>query len=212
MDALLTMKLEDNETIKDYSTRFWETYNDIDGCGEEVAVRTFKLGLPLGIGLCQSLIKRPAPTLGKLISRIDQFIQVEEDEGGTASVQAVTQPKVTIPKPSVRSSNTTKNLSGPSNYVAPSFRAFQTVFKEPIYKVMDKIKRKPFFFWPPKLLKNLAMKDQKLQCSYHKDKGHMIENYHMLKTHLEQLVLAGHFGQYVDTNLTGKKETSSAVR
>ena len=35
MDALLTMKLEDKETIKDYSTRFWETYNDIDGCGEE---------------------------------------------------------------------------------------------------------------------------------------------------------------------------------
>uniref|UniRef100_A0A2N9GIV8 Retrotransposon gag domain-containing protein n=1 Tax=Fagus sylvatica TaxID=28930 RepID=A0A2N9GIV8_FAGSY len=44
MDALLSKKLEDNETIKDYSTRFWETYNDIDGCGEEVAVRTFKLG------------------------------------------------------------------------------------------------------------------------------------------------------------------------
>uniref|UniRef100_A0A2N9GKU8 Retrotransposon gag domain-containing protein n=1 Tax=Fagus sylvatica TaxID=28930 RepID=A0A2N9GKU8_FAGSY len=44
MDALLTMKLEDNETIKDYSTRFWETYNDIDKCCEEVAVRTFKLG------------------------------------------------------------------------------------------------------------------------------------------------------------------------
>jgi hypothetical protein len=31
MDTLLTMKLEDNETIKDYSTRFWETYNDIEG-------------------------------------------------------------------------------------------------------------------------------------------------------------------------------------
>jgi hypothetical protein len=51
MDALLSKKLEDNETIKDYSTRFWETYNDIDGCGEEVAVRTFKLGLPLATGL-----------------------------------------------------------------------------------------------------------------------------------------------------------------
>jgi hypothetical protein len=89
MDALLTMKLEDNETIKDYSTRFWETYNYIDGCGEEVAVRTFKLGLPPGTGLRQSLTKRPAPTLGKLMSRIDQFIRVEEDGGGTASVQAV---------------------------------------------------------------------------------------------------------------------------
>ena len=81
MDALLTMKLQDNETIKDYSTRFWETYNDIDGCGEEVAVRTFKLGLPPSTGLRQSLTKRPALTLGKLMYRIDQFIQVEEDGG-----------------------------------------------------------------------------------------------------------------------------------
>ena len=86
MDAFLTMKLQDNETIKEYSTRFWETYNDIDGCDEEVAVRTFKLGLPPGIGLRQSLPKRPAPTVGKLMHRIDQFIRVEEDGGGTTSV------------------------------------------------------------------------------------------------------------------------------
>ena len=74
MDALLTMKLQDNETIKDYSTRFWETYNDIDGCSEEVAIRTFKLGLPTDTGLCQSLTKCLAQTLGKLMHRIDQFI------------------------------------------------------------------------------------------------------------------------------------------
>ncbi len=86
MDALLTMKLEDNETIKEYSTRFWETYNDIDGCDEEVAVRTFKLGLHPDSGLRQSLTKRPAPTVGKLMHRIDEFIRVEEDGGRTTSV------------------------------------------------------------------------------------------------------------------------------
>ncbi len=46
MDALLILKLEDNESIKDYATRFWETYNDIDNCSEDMAVRTFKSGLP----------------------------------------------------------------------------------------------------------------------------------------------------------------------
>ena len=51
MDALLILKLEDGESLKDYATRFWETYNDIDDCSEDVAVRTFKLGLPLGTGL-----------------------------------------------------------------------------------------------------------------------------------------------------------------
>ena len=40
----------------------------------------------------------------------------------------------------------------------------------------------------------------------------MTENCHMLKTHLEQLVSAGHLDQYVDTSLSNKKESSQAVR
>ena len=77
---------------------------------------------------------------------------------------------------------------------------------------MEKIKRKPFFVWPLKLLENPALRDQKLLCTYHKDVGHMIENCHMLKTHLEQLVSARHLDQYVDTNLTSKKESSQLIR
>ena len=146
------------------------------------------------------------------MNEINQFIRVEEDGGGTASVQAIAQPRVTTSKPSARSSNITKNLASPSNFVAPSLRAFQTVFKKLIYKIMEKIKRKPFFVWPPKLLRNPALRDEKLYCTYHKDKGHMIENCHILKTHLEQLVSAGHLDQYVDTNQTSKKETGSAVQ
>ena len=162
MDALLTMKLEDNETIKDYSTRFWETYNDIKGCSEEVEIRTFKLGLPTDTGLRQSLIKRPAQNLGKLMHRIDQFIRVKEDGRGTPPVQTVAQPKIITTKPAARTGNTTKSLSNPTNFVAPTFRAFETVFKEPIYKIMEKIKREPFFVWPPKLLGNPALRDGKL--------------------------------------------------
>jgi hypothetical protein len=62
MSTLLTIKLEDNETLKDYSIRFWETYNDIEACGEEVAITTFKMGLPTDSGLRQSLIKHPLGT------------------------------------------------------------------------------------------------------------------------------------------------------
>jgi hypothetical protein len=124
--------------------------------------------------------------------KIDQFIRVEEDGGGTTSAQTVAQPKVITPKPSTRSSNTAKSLSTPSNFVAPTFRAFETVFKKLIYKLLEKIKREPFFVWPPKLLRNPALKDGKLYCTYHKDMGHMTENCHMLKVHLEKLVSARH--------------------
>ncbi len=33
LDTLMMIRLGDNESIKDYSARFWETYNDIDVCG-----------------------------------------------------------------------------------------------------------------------------------------------------------------------------------
>jgi hypothetical protein len=77
--------------------------------------------------------------------KIDQFVRIEEDGRGTPLVQTIAQPKVTITKPAARTGNTTKNLSNPNNFVAPTFRAFETVFKEPIYKIMEKIKREPFF-------------------------------------------------------------------
>jgi hypothetical protein len=211
MDALLTLKLEDGESIKDYATRFWETCNDIDNCSEDVAVRTFKLGLPLEIGLRQSLTKRPATTLRKLMDRIEQFIRVEEDGGNTTSKQTAVQPKIMIPKPPTQPNNSAKVPQASSNFVAPSFQAFETVFKEPIYKILNKIKDKPYFVWPPKLLGDPVSRDPKLQCSYHRDKGHMTENCHMLKTHLEQLASAGHLDQYIDTNLSAKRDPNNLV-
>jgi hypothetical protein len=96
--------------------------------------------------------------------------------------------------------------------VAPTFRAFETVFKEPIYKIMEKIKREPFFVWPSKLLGNPALRDGKLYCTYHRDMGHMTKNFHMLKVHLEKLVSAGHLNQYIDADLSDKKEPSQVVR
>ena len=51
VDSLMMMKVGDNESIKDYSARFLETYNDIDGCGEDMVLPTFKLGLPPSIGM-----------------------------------------------------------------------------------------------------------------------------------------------------------------
>jgi hypothetical protein len=212
MSTLLTMKLEDNETLKDYSIRFWETYNDIEACGEEVAIQTFKAGLPVDSGLRQSLVKHPPRDLGKLMYKIDQFIRIEEDGRRTPPAQIIAQPKATITKPTARTGNTPKNLSAPKSFVAPTFRAFETVFKEPIYKVMEKIKKEPFFVWPPKMLGNPALKDGNLYCSYHREKGHMTENCHLLKVHLEKLASEGHLDQFINTDLSDRKESRREAR
>ena len=46
LDSLLSMVMKGGETLKTYLNKHWETFNEIDGNFEDVAVRTFKVGLP----------------------------------------------------------------------------------------------------------------------------------------------------------------------
>ena len=55
-------------------------YNEIDGNFEDVAISTFKSGLPTEHGLRKSLIGKPFTSLRQLIDRIDKYKRVEEDQ------------------------------------------------------------------------------------------------------------------------------------
>ena len=46
LDSLLSMFMREGETLKNYSDRYCEIYNEINGDFEDVVVRTFKVGLP----------------------------------------------------------------------------------------------------------------------------------------------------------------------
>jgi hypothetical protein len=210
MDALMTMKLGHNESIKNYTARYSETYNDIDGCGEDVAVPTFKLGLPVDSGLRQSLTKRPPSSMKKLMSRIEQFIRLEEDKGNSNT--AKTKAPVRSPnfKPSTQMNKVPRVATVPSNFVAPSFKAHSTVFKEPIYRILEKIKVEPFFVWPPKLPGDPVTWSQRPMCHYHRERGHLTENCYKFKSHLDQLVFDGHLSEYVNLSLTEREKTKQS--
>ena len=47
--------MRETETLKAYSTRYEEMYNDIEGNYGDVAINTFKSGLPTEHGLRKSL-------------------------------------------------------------------------------------------------------------------------------------------------------------
>ena len=55
VDFLLSMVMREGKTLKTYSDTYWETYNEIDGNFENVAMRTFKVGLPTEHELRKSL-------------------------------------------------------------------------------------------------------------------------------------------------------------
>ena len=55
LDSPLSMAMREGETLEIYSDRYWKTYNEIDGDFEDMAVRTFKVGLSMKHELRKSL-------------------------------------------------------------------------------------------------------------------------------------------------------------
>ena len=72
--------MREGETLKTYSDKYWEMFNEIDGDFDDVAISTFKLGLPAENGLRKSLTGKPVTSVRQLIDRIDKYNRVEKDQ------------------------------------------------------------------------------------------------------------------------------------
>ena len=80
LDSLLSLSMREGETLKTYSDRYWEMYNEIDGDLDNMVIRTFKVGLPAEHGLRKSLTGKPVTSVRQLMDRIDKYKRVEEDQ------------------------------------------------------------------------------------------------------------------------------------
>ena len=77
---LSSLSMREWETLKTYSDRYWEMYNEIDGNFEDVAISTFKVGLLTEHGLRKSLIGKFVTSVCQLMDQIDKYKRVEEDQ------------------------------------------------------------------------------------------------------------------------------------
>ena len=73
------MSMWDGETLKVYSDRYWEMFNEIDGSYDDVAISTFKAGLPVEHDLRKSLTSKPIVSVHQMMDRIDKYRKIEED-------------------------------------------------------------------------------------------------------------------------------------
>ena len=74
------MTMQEGETLKAYSNRYWEMFIEIDGNFNDVAIRTFKVGLPTEHDLRKSLTRKPVRSVRQLMNRIDEYKRVKEDQ------------------------------------------------------------------------------------------------------------------------------------
>ncbi|XP_065616189.1 uncharacterized protein LOC136061807 [Quercus suber] len=72
--------MREGESLKAYSDRYWEMFNDMEGNFDAMALDTFKLGLPTDHGLRTSLSGKPVTNMRQLMDRIEKYKRVEEDQ------------------------------------------------------------------------------------------------------------------------------------
>nr|XP_023912585.1 uncharacterized protein LOC112024171 [Quercus suber] len=63
LSALLSLTMHDGETLKAYLGQYWEVYNELEGNFDDVAISTFKNGLPARHGLRKSLTGKLATSV-----------------------------------------------------------------------------------------------------------------------------------------------------
>ena len=73
------MSMREGKTLKAYSDRYCEMFNEIEREYDDVAISTFKAGLPIKHDLRKSLTGKPVTSVRQLMDRIDKYRMVEGD-------------------------------------------------------------------------------------------------------------------------------------
>ena len=155
-----------------------------------MAISTFKLGLPVEHSLRKSLTRKPVTSIRQLMDRIDKYKRVKEDqhqERGKGRV--IPHEKRDFRLDHYNNNRPHRDFTGQSESVAP--QVVNTVFRDSVHQVLEKIKNEPYFKWPNKMTEDPLRCNQSLHCHYHQERGHTTEDYRTLWNHLEQLIKEG---------------------
>ncbi|KAH7847010.1 hypothetical protein Vadar_020735 [Vaccinium darrowii] len=207
-DALTSMRQKDDETLRQYSKCYWETFNEIENCSEEYALATFKTSLPMHSKLRESLTMHPVKTVAKLMERIQEHARVEDDILQAGGRIVAGQPQLPEKKPVESRAYKKEYITGRKDYTQQkkekadsdpkSYFSVMATFNIPIYKMLYRIKGEQWFRRPPKMTGNPEKRRATNQhCSYHRDWGHMTEDCVEYKKFLDEKVAKGHLKEFL---------------
>ena len=155
LGSLLSMSMRDGETLKAYSDSYWVMFNKIDGNYNDVAISTFKAGLPAEHDLRKSLTGKLVTSVCLLIDRIDKYRRIEEDQlQGKGKAKVIPQERRDSRSDRFQNNRPRRDFVGQSG--STNAQAVNVVFREPVQKVLEKVKDEPFFKWPNKMAGDLV--------------------------------------------------------
>ena len=117
--------------MKAYSDRYWEMFNEIDGDYDDVAISTFKAGLPAKHGLRKSLTGKLIASVRKLMDQIDKYRRVEEDQlQGKGKEKVIPQERKDFRSDRSHNNRPRKDFVGQPRFA--NTQAVNVVFREPV--------------------------------------------------------------------------------
>ena len=187
LGSLLSMSMREGEILKAYLDGYWEMFNEIDGSYDDVAISTFKVGLSADHDLRKSLTSKPVTSVRLLMDRIDKYRRIEEDQlQGKGKAKVIPQEMRDSRSNRAQNNRPRRDFTGQSR--SANTQVVNVVFREPVQKILEKVRNEPFFKWPNKMTGDPMNRSKNLYCHYHQDHGHTTEDCRNLWNHLEQLV------------------------
>ena len=123
----------------------------MNGNFDDVAISTFKRGLPTEYGLRKSLTGKPITNVRKLMDRINKYKRVEEDQlQGKGKEKVIPQNGKDFRSDRYNNNSSRRDFAG--QYGSTNIQKVNAVFREPVHQVLEKIKNEPFFKWPNKMV------------------------------------------------------------
>ena len=117
-----------NELFRNYRKHYWELYNEIKECSEELAVVSYKLELTLGEKLWEDMTLNPPADLRNLMTQLEMFARLEDD---------VKQAKWATGSSFQGDSSFKKHREIMVDHDDRVRQGINVVFKEPIYKLLS---------------------------------------------------------------------------
>ena len=143
-------------------------FNEIDDDFDEVAIKTFKVGLPAENRLRKSLTGKSVTSLRQLMDRVNKYKKIEDDQQqGKGKAKVIPQEMKDFWSDRYNNNRPKRDYAGQSG--STNTEAVNTVFREPVRQVLEKIKNEPFFKWPNKMAGDPTKCNQNLYCHYHQE-------------------------------------------
>lgn len=134
---------------------------------------TFKVGLLIDFNLRASLALKPITDMNKLMERVEEYKRLEDNQlQDKAKAKAPTVEKKDV---KVDQAPQTRRDSFPQAQKLRS-EIVSSLYKEPMYIIVEKIKNVPYFRWLNKMSGDVTRRNQSLYCLYHRDRGHTTED------------------------------------